>query len=314
MSAAEVEPEAPFNPKRPFTRADAIAAGVSPKMLRGSRYRRIFRGVYVDAATPDTPLLRAEAALALFSDRDAHASHLSAGRIHGVPLPIDGEEHVTLLDKRRRPECAGIRIHRATQAAVVTRGRVRVSTPLQMFVELGAVLSLVDVVIVGDNLVRHDKVTLQELRDFCATSTTPGVALARRAADLVRARVDSPMETRLRLLIVFAGLPEPRVNLTLRTEYGDVSRRYDLSYPEIRVIVEYDGRQHAESIEQWESDLTRREEIDDSGWRILVVTSNGIYKHPAQTVLRVWRLLRARRLPAVPARPGDGWRPHFTGR
>ena len=43
-----------------------------------------------------------------------------------------------------------------------------------------------------------------------------GCRLARRAASLAREGVDSPQETRLRLLLVLAGLPEPRVNVIIR--------------------------------------------------------------------------------------------------
>ena len=48
------------------------------------------------------------------------------------------------------------------------------------------------------------------------------MALARRAAGLVRARVDSPGETKLRLCLVLAGLPEPRCNITLGTDDGPI--------------------------------------------------------------------------------------------
>ena len=53
---------------------------------------------------------------------------------------------------------------------------------------------------------------------------------ARRAAALVRTGVDSPMETRLRLLIVFAGLPEPEVDHRVHDDDGTLLRRYDLTY------------------------------------------------------------------------------------
>ena len=89
----------------------------------------------------------------------------------------------------------------------------------------------------------------------------------RRAAAYVRAEVDSPMETRLRMLLVLAGLPEPSINVKIRAVDGEVLRRYDLSFPTVRVIVEYDGRQHIERVEAWESDLERREAIDGDGWR-----------------------------------------------
>jgi very-short-patch-repair endonuclease len=78
--------------------------------------------------------------------------------------------------------------------------------------------------------------------------------------------------------------------------------------------VEYDGRQHIEREESWEADLERREAIDDDQWRILVVTSRGIYREPERTVSRIWRLVRDRRLPGAPARPSDDWRPHFPVR
>ena len=73
--------------------------------------------------------------------------------------------------------------------------------------------------------------------------------------------VDSGMETRLRLLLVLAGLPEPQVNVILRQPDGSWSMRLDLSYPHLELIVEYDGRQHADSTQQWKRDSRRREEL-----------------------------------------------------
>ncbi len=60
--------------RRPFLRADALAAGVSPSSLRGRRFRRIFTGVYVHASVPAHPLLRVQAALVLHPPT-AFASH-----------------------------------------------------------------------------------------------------------------------------------------------------------------------------------------------------------------------------------------------
>ena len=191
---------------------------------------------------------------------------------------------------------------------------VRVSGYGQMFVELAELLSLVDLVVVGDNLVRHERIKRAALTEFCEASALPGADAAHRAAIYVRERVDSPMETRLRMLIVLAGLPEPEVNVTVRTADGEPLRRYDLSYPSAKVIVEYDGRQHIEREDSWESDLDRREAIDDEGWRILVVTSRGIYREPERTLERISRLLSARGLPGVPRRLIDDWRPHFPTR
>jgi hypothetical protein len=311
---SEPAPETkPVDTRRPFSRADAVKAGIDPKLFRGSLFRRIFRGVYIDANVPVTPQARAEAALVPFHE-SAFASHASAARLHGVPIPTLPDEHITVLAAGHRRNRPGIQCHLRSKGVIVVKDGVRVSGYRQMFVELAELLSLVDLVVVGDNLVRHKGVTCDELAKFCKESELPGAAAAAVAASYVRERVDSPMETRLRMLIVLAGLPEPEVNLTMRTADGEPIRRYDLSYPLVKVIVEYDGRQHIEREDNWESDLDRREAIDDDGWRILVVTSRGIYREPERTLQRIRRLLTMRGLPGLPRRLADDWRPHFPGR
>lgn len=303
----------PFDTSRPFTRAEALAAGRDPCRARVGELRRLFHNVYLDARIPVTPAVRAEAALKLF-DESAFASHVSAARLHRVPIPTCPDEHVTVLERAHRRRPAGIVPHVNPSPSVVEVGGVRASTPAQMFIELASMLNLVDLVVVGDHLVRQGVLSLPDLVAACRDSRATGARAARRAASFVRERVDSPMETRLRMLIVLAGLPEPQVNLTLRDVEGVPVRRYDLCWPTVRVIVEYDGRHHVEREATWEADLERREAIDDDGWRILVVISKGIYGDPEHTLHRVWRLLRARRLPGVPRVLGDDWRPHFPVR
>ena len=130
----------------------------------------------------------------------------------------------------------------------------------------------------------------------------------------MRSGVDSPMESRLRMLLVLAGLPEPEVNFVLRDEHGAVLRRFDLYYAGVRVLVEYDGRQHAEDAAQYDHDRDRCEELDDGGWRIVVVTARGIYVDPEQTLLRVRKVLRAQGMTGLPTTFRPGWRRHFPGR
>jgi very-short-patch-repair endonuclease len=299
--------------RRPFSRTAGLAAGIDARVLEGARFQRIFRGVYVDAGVRPTPELRVAAALVPFDD-SAFASHVSAARLHGVPIPTLPEEHVTVTERRHRRGRRGIRCHLAAPDDVTTVGGVRVSDPHRMFVELGEVLPLVDLVVVGDHLVRRRLATPQSLRAYCVRGRLRGAAAARVAAGYVRERVDSPMETRLRMLIVLAGLPEPEVNREVRDEYGVPVRRYDLCYPISRTVVEYDGRQHIERAGSWEADLDRREAIEDDGHRVIVVVSKGIFVEPERTVLRVWKALRERGEPGVPARPSSDWRPHFPGR
>lgn len=297
--------------RRPFTRADAVAAGIDPRLLRGKRFRKIFKGVYISADAPPSPLHRVEAAVVLHPP-GAFASHVSAARVYDVPVPVFAEEHVSVFDAKDRRRRDGIRCHVAPRSTGVGRYKgIRVSMPIPMFIQLASMLSLVDLVVVGDALVRRKAFTPDELVAACRASEDRHAGSALRAAELVRAGVDSPMETRLRLLIVLAGLPEPTVDVHVRDQNDRVVRRFDLCYPALRLIVEYDGRQHAEDPDQYETDIYRREFLDEQRWRIVVVTAKGIYQRPEETLARVRKALLECGARGLPSRFDDEWRVHF---
>lgn len=309
----DTEEKPPLDTSRPFRRADFIDAGHRARLLRGVGYRRVCRGVYVDASVPDSPALRAQASL-LFFEENAWASHASAARVYGLPIPALPGEHVTVHAHGQRRGHDGITVHLTKGGWVRVLDDARISHPLQLFLELAGQVNLVDLVVVGDAMVKRDLVTLAELVDFCATSRSRHARLARRAASHVRERVDSPMESRLRMLIVLAGLPEPQVNLTFEDALGFPTRRHDLSWPDLKLIVEYDGRHHVERVEQWESDLDRRESIDADDWRIIVVVAAGIYKHPEQTLTRIQAALKKAGARGLPAQLSGEWRSYFPGK
>jgi hypothetical protein len=121
------------------------------------------------------------------------------------------------------------------------------------------------------------------------------------------------MESRLRMLLVLAGLPEPVVNHALRDETtGRVRYRLDLSYPKWRIAIEYDGRQHAENTAQWRWDVQRREDLDADGWRLVVVLSGDLYRSPARTLERIVTAARAQGVSLRLRR--DEWRRYFPQR
>lgn len=295
--------------RRPFTRADAIAAGVSPSALRGSRFRRIFRGVYIHSSVPASTITRIEAAL-LLHPPEAFASHTSAAKVYGVPVPDSPDVHVSVFaaaDRRGRP---GLTCHVAPpETPVEARRGLRVSAPQRMFVELAGVLDLVELVVVGDALVRLGLATAADLVEAAA-----GCPAATRAARLVRAEVDSPMESRLRMLIVLAGLPEPTVNHKVYDASGRLLYRFDLSYPELKLIIEYDGRQHREDLDQWDHDIERREWFDHNGWMIVLVVARGIFQRPWETLDRIRAALKLRGCTTMPRVLAEDWRPFFAGR
>lgn len=278
-------------------------------MLRRQEYQQVMRHAWVhrDGIDRDT---RIRAALLIHPD-GAFASHFSAARLLELPVPDHRFEHVTVRrrkDRRFRPE---LKSHVTKRRRGVTKVRgIPTTDPITTFIELAGSLPLVDLVVVGDAIVRIHKIGPARLLRACRQSTDYYARAAAHAATYVRKGVDSPMETRLRMLIVLAGLPEPMVNVQERDENNVITRRYDLCYPKLKLVIEYDGRQHAEDTRQWQRDLERREELDDEETRILVVTSKGIYREPGRTLQRVRGQLIKRGMADVPE-IDPAWRDHF---
>ncbi len=294
-----------------FTRAEARAAGIGWRALAGPTYRRLFTGVYTYADNRQMPRVAAWAGIGTSKNLDAVASHHTAAELWGAIVPLTSQVHVTVPSDHTTMRPQGLVVHTGDRARVRCRG-VPVTSPAQTFVDMGRYLGLVDLVVLVDSLVRGAPVTQGELVTAASVARGRNVRLARRAAGLFGADVDSPMETMTRLLMVLAGLPEPAVNRVIRGDDGVVRRRLDMAYAEARLVIEYDGRQHAESTLQWQRDVGRREDLDGDGWRMMVLLAKDIYRTPARTIDRLRAVMRQVGIPV-----GEGseeWRAHFPPR
>ena len=300
----------PFDPSAPFRRAEALAAGLTDADLAGPAYRQLLWGVHITASVEPTLPVRALAALTV-SPRGTLITHHTAAELWGGIVPPTPCVHVGVRRKARLL-ATGVTAHRYAVLPPSQRQRgLPVTSPEQTFTDLSSALDLVELVVLGDSLVRKGVTTADDLRTAAAKHRGRGARVARRAAALVRAGVDSPMETRLRLLIVLAGLPEPVVDYRVRDEEGRVVYRIDLSYPELKVAIEYDGRQHIERESQWSSDILRREDLENDGWRFVVAVSQDVYATPEATLRRVVTALESRGAKARLRR--DEWRRFFPG-
>ena len=265
--------------------------------------------MYIDCATPVTPQLMARAAMLVMPDT-AWLSHTTAAMMLGLPVPADARIHVsvpTAADRRLKQTLCS---HIATRPTTQRVAGVAVTTGAALFWELGTVLGLVDLVVVGDAMVRARLTTPRKLVAAAASLTGTYAGHTRRAAGHVRDKVDSPMESRLRLLIVLAGLPEPRVNPEIRE--GAFRTRVDLCYLDLKLVIEYDGQQHrADDLDQWDRDNERIAWFAQHDWELVPVISRGIYRRPAETLERVCDAIR-RRGGVVPELNPE-WRLYFPG-
>jgi len=92
------------------------------------------------------------------------------------------------------------------------------------------------------------------------------------------------METRLRWLLVSAGLPQPEVQVDLHDDDGEFLGRADLDYQQARLVIEYDGVNHRERLV---SDDRRQNLLINAGYRILRFTAADILGRPEVVVAQV---------------------------
>ncbi|WP_344060770.1 hypothetical protein [Microbacterium pumilum] len=181
-------------------------------------------------------------------------------------------------------------------AAHTLVGGLRVEHAARAWVQASVHLSDTELIVAADFLVARQRrlATIDELRAEAQLRRPRLDSLI----DRVRDASESSQETKLRLALVDGGLPEPQLAHELYQDDGTFIARLDQAYPEYRVGVEYDGRQHAEDVRQFARDADRWREIDDAGWQLVRVLKHHLEPDPSLAVKLVRReLLRA------------GWRP-----
>ena len=207
--------------------------------------------------------------------------------------------HITSVHPQAQPRRVGVVGHRVAADRVGTRQRwgVPSSSPAALWVECGDLLGLDELVVLGDAIVtsRACATALEDLAAALAgVGNRRGVRKLRVALELVRVGAGSPQETRARLAILRAGLPEPELQVDVLDEAGRFVGRVDLAYPEHRIVIEYEGDHHRTDAEQWGRDLRRYREMDRLGWAVVRWTKSDL-NHPAFGAVGQLRSLLARR-------------------
>lgn len=269
----------------PFTREEALAAGISDTVLRGKRLRRLFAGVYILATVEMTFVMWLTAAV-LAMPRGSVVSHVTALRLYGFDVGQERPFHLSTRSathSRRDGITAHQRLGRIHSRQL---DGVPVTGPDRTLVDIATKVSLLELVQAIEFMLHRGHTTLDALAEYALTRHLDGVRRVRRVLPLVRERVESPMETLVRLMLLFARLPEPAPNLDIVDQHGDFLARGDLVYAAYLVLVEYDGWHHERDARQRQHDLRRRELLERAGWRVIVVTS-GDLSAPHGVVRRV---------------------------
>lgn len=291
VNSASIPLPGPFS----FTVDEALERGLPYSRLRRSDLTIPSRGIRsVNGSDPS--LLDRVAPLTRLGCPDA-ASHATAAGLWGILLPFRLEEderlHLTRWKGTNRVRRPGVVGHRAPLMPkdVVEIYGASVTSPAWTWTDLAAVLSLEELVIAGDSLLRRPDAPRRQcslnIPDPLATPAqiadvvdrrrgSRGIRRAREAMPLLRRGVDSGPESRLRLLIVEAGLPEPEVNQWVLDQNGQRVSRPDQMYRELRIAIEYEGEHHLVDAAQWHRDIRRDERLREMGWTVLRFTKKDL--------------------------------------
>lgn len=218
----------------------------------------------------------------------------TAAWLHGVDVPPCDPIEVTLPKLARTSRLAGVALIRSDVAEdeiCLARG-LRATSPTRTFSDLARRLPLVEAVVVLDMALHRGKVSVEQLQGWAASHAGyPGIRRLRRAIDLADGASESPMETRLRLLLVLNGLPRPALQVRLSDSTGMFLARPDLYYARQRLAIEYDGGTHRAS---FPDDNRRQNRLLEAGYGLLRFAAGDIFRTPAAVVGQVERALNTR--------------------
>lgn len=276
---------------RVFTVFQAREAGVSRSRLECVDIDSIAWGLYAHGG--QQPSVAATVAGLRLLHRGIWASHGTAAGLLGLYLPrrsaTDSAIHLSRARALPPLSIRGVTGHRVlllpgevrrfpAPTDVPPNSAVAVSSRERTWLELAGELEVRDLVAIGDQLVRRPRARFEgRTRPWSSPDSLAalvaahpgfrGVARARKALAMVRIGADSPAETRLRLALIAAGLPDPELQIRLDPD-NPYSPSADLGYRWARIAVQYDGDHHR-SKDQLASDNRRDLAFTLAGWTYL---------------------------------------------
>jgi len=288
-----------------FTILDGRKAGLSRGRMRNDTVLRTGRSI----RTPTNADLDFAGRLRPYTrvNERSCASHASAAIIWGFPDSSDGypEEplHLTRPSGAARIRRKNIVCHRSLiyPDEIQELSGIFLTSRARTWLDLAECSSLDLLVIVADHLVRIPRpwfegrekpyCTLDELARLIERHPgKSGTRLARNALELARVGADSAPETRLRLALLRAGLPEPLLNCPIVDEAGNVWHSPDMSYQKYRIAIEYEGDPHNQP-KQVRRDIRRAETVAAARWDEIRISGDHMLDGAREAVAKIRKRL-----------------------
>jgi hypothetical protein len=273
---------------QPFVGSEAIAHGLLKKHQLRANFRAVFPDVYVAKDTELTLRERARAGW-LWSHRQGVLAGLTASALHGAEW-VDDRLPVELVWSNARPP-RGLRTHSwmLCPAERCLVGSLPVTTIERTAFDIGRRRRLDDAVARLDALgnatgFKADDVLAVAERHRGARGLRQLVA----ALDLYDAGAQSPKETWLRLLLIRAGYPRPQTQIPVISPDGRREYSIDMGWENIKVGVECEGDHHRVDKGRYDYDITRYEDLDCVGWKMIRVVARDRPPAILARVRRAW--------------------------
>lgn len=269
-----------------FSIHEARSLGLTGDDLRTSAWRRVAHGWYRWRGCPprDEHLLQA---IASSLPPGAAFSGLTAARLLGIEAPAPKRPEIVVPDVTRiaNRAPATVRCIQLDPPDVVMRLGFPVTSPARTCFDLAGRLPLTEAVAAVDMALHHGHLSLEAFGGYVAAHQgVHGVVKARVVVPHLEPKSESPMESRLRMLLVLNGLDRPDAQVSLCDAGGRFVARVDLYYPEARLALEYDGDQHRD---QLTADNRRQNRLRDLGISLLRYTAPDLKERPGQVVAQV---------------------------
>jgi very-short-patch-repair endonuclease len=259
----------------PFRGAAAVAAGlVTADQLRGPRFTRLFRGIYVRADIEVDFALRCRAAALTGGSRGVLAGWAAAELLGAPCAPAEAPVEIVLPGGRTGRPGLVFRRDALAPDEILRVGEVRVTSAARTAFDLGRVTPIVHAILGVDALRHACEVPLDDIR--AVASRHLGVQGRGQLAGVLRRSThlaDSPMKSRIRVAIEDAGLPVP----VLQHPVGPYF--LDMAYPELKIAVEYDGGQHLKPARA-RRDLRRQAYLTAAGWTVVRFAASVVLYEP----------------------------------
>jgi very-short-patch-repair endonuclease len=266
----------------------AGAHGLTSTALAGEQWRHIFRDVWVHASVEDSLATRVAAARLVLGS-EGFLCGLTAAWVYGVDVQ-DRRGQLVWMGRpngswrKVRPGCLVREITVDGSDLNVVEGTL-MTTPVRTAFDCARWLSFVEAVVVADALAHAGLMTEESFKVYVRTHRRlRGVRQADWVASVVEPLTESPMESRLRMLLISSGFEGPEPQYIVEDRTGRFVGRADLAYPEQRVIVEYDGALHWA---QRRADDRRRDAMRALGWVVLVASREDYYDQPQAFLAQV---------------------------